>query len=427
MKKVFILGLGISGKAALRYLQEKGDQVTAHDDKNEPLPNIEHVDFNQFDLFVPSPGIAHSHPVYQKALASGIEITSEAELGLKELQEQICIGVTGTNGKTTTVKLIQHLFNQAGLPAKAVGNIGDSLLDYARVKNPKEIVVAELSSYQIETMKSEVLNFGLILNISPNHLDRHASFEEYIQAKCRLEKCLKKEGKLFVHEQVYSQFGHLFHNRPVTYGTSPVADYSTDKRVVKKKGNVVYFLPEDYEKKGMHESENALAAYLIAHALKMSPEQFVKGLRTFSKPAHRIEFVAIVEGISYFNDSKSTNTDATIKALDAMEGPVILIAGGKDKNIAFAPLKSFKGKIRKILAIGSNRDKIHEELKEEFSIEKLVSLEEAVSRAAELAKVGDSVLLSPASSSLDYYRDYAHRGEEYKRFVHHLEERRKNS
>ncbi|HSX12657.1 MAG TPA: UDP-N-acetylmuramoyl-L-alanine--D-glutamate ligase [Rhabdochlamydiaceae bacterium] len=425
MQKVFVLGLGISGKAVVRYFQEKGASIVIHDDKSSPLPNIETIDFNHFDLFVPSPGIPHTHPVYQKALQSKVEIIGEAELGLKELQDQICIGVTGTNGKTTTVKLIEHLLNQSGLSAKSVGNIGESLLDYAKIKNPGTIVVAELSSYQIETMTHPTLDLGLILNISPNHLDRHASYEEYCQAKCQLQRCLKKEGKLIVYESVYAQCPHYFDSKPILYG--PSSDYSTDKIVAKKGKSVVYFLPEDYKKKGMHEAENALAAWLVVESLGVNAPQFVNGLNTFAKPAHRIEFVASVADVFYFNDSKSSNTDATMKAVEVMEGPVILIMGGKDKNIAFAPLRKFKGKIRMILAIGSNKEKIQEELKEEFSIEKLSSLEEAVTRAAELANAGDSVLLSPASSSFDMFRDYVHRGEEYKRFVHHLEERRKNS
>lgn len=423
--KVFVLGLGISGKAVVRHFQEKGAQLAVHDDASSPLPNIEAVDFNQFDLFVPSPGIPHAHPIYQKALQSKVEIIGEAELGLRELQGEICIGVTGTNGKTTTVKLIEHVLNQSGRPAKSVGNIGDSLLDYAKVKKSGTIVVAELSSYQIETMSSQSLDCGLILNISPNHLDRHASYEEYSQAKCRLQRCLKKNGTFIVHESVYTQFPERFHLRPVVYGQS--SDYTTDKVVAKKGKTVVYFLPEDYKKKGLHEAENALAAWLVVEPLGIQATQFIAALKTFAKPAHRIEFVALVDGVSYFNDSKSTNTDATIKALDSMEGPVVLIAGGKDKNIAFDPLKKFKGKVRKILAIGSNKEKIQSALKEEFSIETSTSLEEAVARAAELAVAGDAVLLSPASSSFDMFRDYAHRGEEYKRFVHHLEERRKNS
>ncbi len=419
---VFILGLGVSGKAVLRYFQKQGANITIHDDKTQPIPDVLSFDFKSFDLFVPSPGIARSHPVYQKALEAEIEITGEAELGLRALHDRLCIGVTGSNGKTSTVKLIEHVLNFSGQPAKSLGNIGDSLLDYAQ-KKESGIVIAELSSYQIETMHSKLLDFGLILNISPNHLDRYASYEEYAKAKCHLEKCLKKNGTVFVHHQVAAQFGSYFATLPILYDRH----YFTDKRVVKKGENVVYFLPEDYKKRGMHEAENVLAAWALTEALNVKPEIFAEALKTFSKPAHRIEFVAQIKGVSYFNDSKSTSTDATVKAVEAMEGPVILIVGGKDKNIGFAPLKQFKGKIRKILAIGSNKEKIHEELKEEFSVEKLSSLKEAVCLSSELAQAGDSVLLSPASSSLDEYRDYAHRGEEYKHFVHHLEGRRKNS
>lgn len=424
MKRAFILGLGISGKAALRFLSQKGIQVVVHDD--ELNPSIADVDFKEFDAFVPSPGVPHSHPLYQKALASGIEIVGEAELGLRELKEQKCIGVTGTNGKTTVVKLIEHALNQSGLQAKSLGNVGNSLVEYAQYKEPQDIVIAELSSYQLESMKSQVLDYALILNISPNHLDRHLTFEEYVQAKCTIEKSLKEKGQFYVHEDVSLQFGRYFDRKPITFGTSDAADYYTDKHVVKKGKDNLYFLPENYKKKGMHESENALAAWMILQDF-ISVKQFIDALSTFSKPPHRIEFVATINDVTYFNDSKSTNTDSVIKAINAMEGPVILIAGGKDKNISFKPLNGVKDKVRKILAIGSNKDKIQEELQEEFRIEKLSSLEEAVYRASHIAEAGDYVLLSPGSSSFDMFRDYAHRGEEYKHYVHHLQERRKNS
>lgn len=424
MKRAFILGLGVSGKAALRFLSQKGVQVVVHDDQLNP--SFADVDFKEFDAFIPSPGIPLSHPLYQKALASGIEIIGEAELGLRELKEHRCIGVTGTNGKTTVVTLIEHVLNCSGHKAKSLGNVGNSLVEYAQNKEFQDIVIAELSSFQIESMKSQVLDWALILNISPNHLDRHLTFEEYVHAKCRIEHCMKTKGKLYVHEDVWLKFSQYFDRKPMTFGISAAADYSTDKIVIKKGETSVCFLPENYKKKGMHESENVLAAWLILQDF-VSVKQFIDALGTFSKPPHRIEFVATINGITYFNDSKSTNTDSVIKAINAMEGPVILIAGGKDKNISFKPLNAVKDKVRKILAIGSNKEKIHDELQEEFTIEKLASLEEAVQRASQVAVAGDHVLLSPGSSSFDMFSNYAHRGEEYKHYVHHLEERRKNS
>lgn len=425
MKRVFVLGLGMSGKAVVRTLSAQGALVAAYDDQSNPFKG--EINFHEFDLFVPSPGIPLSHPLYQKAVEAGIQIMGEAELGLNEIKNQICIGITGTNGKTTVVKLVEHLLCQNGLPAIALGNIGIPLLDYATsLHNPQEIVVAELSSYQIESMKSRVLDLALILNISPNHLDRHLSMEEYVRAKCRLEICLKEHGRLFVHEDVWKNYSSFFTRKPITFGTSESADYWTDKSVVKKGKKVVYFLPEDYKMKGMHESENALAAFLIAEALDIKREQFVDALKTFFKPPHRIEFVKEINHVFYYNDSKSTNTDSMLKAIYAMQGPVVLIAGGKDKNISFKPLIKVKDKVKKILAVGSNKDKFEEELQGDFSVEKLNTLEEAVERASCIAKAGDYVLLSPGSSSFDMFKDYADRGEKYREYVHHIEER-KNS
>lgn len=424
MKRAFILGLGVSGMAALRYLSQKGVQVVAHDDKLSPVTG--NIDFSKFDFFVPSPGISRLHPLYKQALASGIEIIGEAELGLRELKDQRCIGVTGTNGKTTVVKLIEHVLLHSGLKAKSLGNVGNSLVEYVPHRDPQDFVIAELSSYQIESMNSRVLDHALILNITPNHLDRHVDMEDYVSSKCRIGHCLKEQGTLYVYEDVWHHFGHHFDKKPFTFGTSSTASYSTDKHVARKGKHSVYFLPDDYQKKGIHESENVLAAWVVLQDY-VTVKQFTDALSTFSKPPHRIEFVATINHVTYFNDSKSTNTDSVIKAIHAMEGPVILIAGGKDKNISFKPLIGLKDKVKKILAIGSNQEKIQDELQEDFTIEKHSSLEEAVVRAFQIATAGDVVLLSPGSSSLDMYRDYAHRGEEFKQYVHHLQERRKNS
>ncbi|MBI2743680.1 MAG: UDP-N-acetylmuramoyl-L-alanine--D-glutamate ligase [Chlamydiales bacterium] len=441
MKKALILGLGVSGRSAAEFLLKKGYAVTAVEksaDLLESNPEIKQLIKNgltshkesavfekfDFDLLVPSPGVPQKHPLYARAIEEGIEVVGEAELAFRHMKQR-AVAITGTNGKTTVTLLVEHILNKSGRKARALGNVGEPLTRYFLNPDPDEIVVAELSSYQLETMNSQVFDAAALLNITPDHLDRYPDMVSYAKAKCSIEKNLKPRSPLFVHEQVLPEFGSLFESRAfLTFGSNPTSHFWTDKEKVYQGEKVEYLLPLVYRGRGSHESENALAAWLLVREFGVTGEQFIQALNSFSKPSHRIEFVAKIEEVSYFDDSKGTNLDAVIRAVEAVPDPVILIAGGVDKGASYTPwIQAFQGKVKRIVAMGQAAQKIRSELGEAIQVEIVTSMEEAVCFAEQRAEKGGSVLLSPGCASFDMFRDYAHRGEEFKRCVNELEER----
>lgn len=437
--RILILGLGISGRAAAELLLSRGDAVTGVDKSTELLsshPDIQRLkerglvaihdsamlNVREFDLFVPSPGVSPLHPLYAKAEKEGVKIIGEAALALAGMK-QPALGITGSNGKTTVTLLVTHVLNQSGKKAKALGNVGEPLSTYFVHPDLEEIIVTELSSFQLETMGERVFSGGMILNITPNHLDRYSSMEAYAQAKCRLQWCIKRGAPLFVHEHALREFGSFLDRKNLfTFGMNPTCDFWTDKcKIYAKSEPVEYLLPARYRELSEHESENALAAWLLVRLMGVPFDRFVQALESFCKPPHRIEFVKKIGGVSYFDDSKGTSLDATMKAVQAMRGPVILIAGGVDKGASYTPwVPLFQGRVKKILVLGQAAPKMVRELGGAFLVEMVDSLGEAVATAHHEATQGDCVLLSPGCSSYDMFRDYAHRGEEFKRCVNEL-------
>lgn len=418
--KTLVIGLGKSGQAAYELLFREGDEVVGVDDnaalleklalegkKVEQDPAVE-----QFDRVILSPGIPPANKFYAKAKSLGIEIVGEAELALSRLK-QPCAAITGTNGKTTVTLLCEHVLKASGQKARALGNVGTPLTSYLLEQDPEEILVIELSSFQLETMQSAVFDVGVILNITPDHLDRYTSMEEYALAKCRLQDLIKPTGSFWVHESIPREFNGVLKSHYETYGWDG-----------KSGEKIATILPSRYSNLGYHEKENVLAAWLICKKFGVDPETFRAAVETFQKPAHRIEFVTSIDGVDYFDDSKGTNIDATMKAVDAMTGKVVLIAGGVDKGSSYEPWKKvFAGKVKKVIALGEAAAKIARELQPEFEVEIVPTLQAAVQQAKRQAGAGEVVLLSPGCSSYDMFRDYAHRGDEFKKFV--LEERKR--
>lgn len=404
MGKTLVIGLGLSGQSAAEFLLRKGCGVIGVDSNPnlkgkgfEVFHDSSPIDMSDIEQVIISPGVSPEHPLYCEALRKGIEVIGEAELAFRHMQ-QPCVGITGTNGKTTVTLLAEHVFRYSGKKARALGNVGSPLSAYMLDPDPEEIIIAELSSYQLETMQTPVFDAGVILNITPDHLDRYPSMEEYAKAKCRIQNCMKKQASLYVYEKIPLEFGPLLNTPYRTFGGE-----------------------------GNHDSENAQAVWLLCKEFGISVQQFSAALETFKKPPHRIELVKIIDEITYIDDSKGTNIDAAIRAVESCRGPVILIAGGVDKGASYLPWKqAFKGKVKKIIAIGQAAGKIAHELKDAFAIETAESLEQAVTHADLHAQRGDTVLLSPGCSSFDMFRDYAHRGEEFKRLVNLIEERRRN-
>lgn len=398
--KILVIGYGVSGRAAAALLKARGFEVVAVDRKageiKADIPVF--LDTGDFSLdgiaqVILSPGVLPSHPLVVKAREQGIEVIGEIELAFRSIQNR-CIGVTGSNGKTTTTLLIAHV-----LGARAVGNVGAALTEAVLQAGPEEILVIELSSFQLETLQSRKLDAAVCLNVTPNHLDRHPTMRDYAKAKARIGDCLKEGGKLFISPQVWENFSDLF----------------CQKGVEILQENVAAISPVEYIQLG---KQNVEAAFAICTLMGASQEQFAEALKTFRKPPHRIEWVGEWGGVEYFNDSKATNIDAVMHAMSLMQKPVLLLAGGVHKGASYRPwLESFRGKVRKIFAYGQAASKMKEELASSFPVEVVETLAQAVALARGEAKRNETVLLSPGCSSYDQFQSFEHRGDEFKRLV----------
>ena len=287
----------------------------------------------------------------------------------------------------------------------------------------QDIIVLELSSYQIETLYQVCLDSAIVLNITPDHLDRYKTMESYAQAKCEIERCVKPEGHLYLEEKTWQEYGYfLKKKKPRLYGYEQTSFIYTDLLAVYRAGEKVFELPSSLKNKKSHDLENLLAAYALCADKGVTASAFLEAWRSFKKPAHRIEFVLEFQGVRYYDDSKGTNIDAVIRAVQSLEGSIILIAGGVDKGSAYTPwLQEFRNKVKSICAIGQAAAKIRDQLASHLPVTIFNSLDEAVQQATRLAQRGDIVLLSPGCSSFDMFKDYAHRGEEFQRIVRGLE------
>jgi len=392
---ILVLGLGVSGRAVATLLLREGHTVVGVDKDPQIVAqsgfeaHLEGVllDLDRFDQVVVSPGISPETLLYSLAKRRGIPLIGEAAFALQRLSQK-CLGITGTNGKTTVTLLTEHLLKACGKRARSVGNVGYPLSAYLLEADPEEILVVELSSYQLETMEGALLDAAVILNITPDHLDRYASMQAYGEAKWQIARCLKPGAPLYVQEGA------------LQFGTFPLASI---------------FREENYA------LENRRAAELLLSACDLGEEDLAPHFATFQRPSHRIEYVLEKNGIHFYDDSKGTNVDAVVQAVKSMERPVILIAGGVDKGASYAPWADFfPGKVKKIVLIGEAAEKIYRELEKIVTVEIVHSLDIAVHRAYAMAESGDSILLSPGCSSFDQFRDYVHRGEVFQSLVRNL-------
>ena len=364
-----VVGMGISGKAADALLKKKGKRTLCVD-REPPC-----IDWEEVEQVVVSPGVPLTNEVVKEAERRGVEVIGEVELGFRYLKNR-AVGVTGTNGKTTTVRLIEHIFVNAGRKAVTVGNIGNSLCSYAMDPKEEEWLIVELSSFQLETMKSQCLDAAIFLNLTPDHFERYGTMEQYGKAKARIEQCLKERAKFWVSNQI---------------------------KVGLK--NPIYF-----------EGQNGQAARFVCRDLGIAEEEIERAIKTFQKPAHRIEWVGEWEGVQFYNDSKATNVESVRYAVERCSSPIILLAGGLDKGAPYSPwIQQFQGKVKKVIAFGQAAKKIKTELENAISVQCVEGLKEAICAAVQNAKKGDTVLLSPGGSSYDQFQNYEHRGNEFKR------------
>ena len=441
-KNVLVCGIAKSGISAAIMLKKLGANVTIQDLKNEE--NIEQIDFlrknniklyigknpdnnliDSMDLMIISPGLPTDLDFVQYALKK-IPVISEIELSYLVCKAPI-IAITGTNGKTTTTSLIGHILKDYKKTYIA-GNIGIPFSAYALDIEKDSIVTLELSSFQLETIKSFKPIIAAVLNITEDHLNRHKTMENYIEAK---EKIFKNQDK---NNFLILNYDDLECRKMESKAKSKVIYFSTKEQIKNGaylKDNYIYindypFINIDSIKiLGEHNMQNVMVSILMCLCYNVPIDIIIKGLKTFKAVEHRIEYVATKKGVDYYNDSKGTNTDATIKAIKAMKKPTYLIVGGYEKNANFLPMiREFKNKVKEAIIIGQVRDRMSKDCEKlNFYNYKIKdSFLEAIDYCYQNAKSGECVLLSPACASFDMFKDYEERGNIFKQYVKDLKE-----
>jgi UDP-N-acetylmuramoylalanine--D-glutamate ligase len=421
-QRVLVVGAGKSGLAAARYLQARGAEVVISDSKTGQAE----TDSDGFDLIIQSPGVPLELPIFERARARGARIFGELELAAEELQGHI-IGVTGANGKTTTTALIGHIFQHAGRATLVGGNIGIPVTDLVPQSTPDTTVVLELSSFQLETVEKFQAEIALVLNITPDHLDRHHTIGRYIDAKARLVENQTASGYTILNaaEPNARALASRTKAKVIWFNLA-----TPDASGVASANHQIWLgetalMPEDeIPLPGRHNVENVMAAAAAAWLSGIEPSQITEAIKSFPGVEHRIEFVRELNGVRYYNDSKATNVDAAEKAIDAFPGGLWIILGGKDKYSDYRPLAPrLAQKANGILLIGAAAPIIRQHLSEVSSSLPLTdcdTLEVAIRTARRLAAPGDIVLLSPACASFDQYQSYEHRGRSFKDLVRSL-------
>ena len=444
-KTTAVVGLAKSGVAAARLLRRLGARVLASD--SSPIESLAgearileregcalwtggHPDaaFAGAELVVVSPGVPLELPALGAPRARGVPIIGELELAWR-VMEADTIAITGTNGKTTTTALVGELLRTQVRPVLVGGNIGTPLAEHALEFPGDGIVIAETSSFQLDTVDRFRPRVGVILNVTPDHLDRHGTFERYVDAKARM---FANQGPtdcavLNADDPVTAGLAGRTRGRVIWFSRLTTLTHGVfiyDGWIVAKlNGSTERICPVgEITLRGRHNVENVLAATACALWTGMTPSAIRRGIAAFRGVAHRIERVHDDRGIVYYNDSKGTNVDSTIKALESFTEPVVLIAGGKGKGQNFAPLaEAARGRVRRAILIGQDRAQIQAALAAVgIASEDADSMEDAVRRARDAARVGDVVLLSPACASFDMFRNYEHRGDVFKAVVRAL-------
>lgn len=446
-KNVLILGLAVSGVSTAKALDKLGSRITVTDMKSkeelkEQLKGLKDIDINyilgsndvdlgNIDLIVKSPGIPVDVPIIKAALEKEIEVITDIELAYRITNNKF-IAITGTNGKTTTTALTGELLKNTGVNCHVTGNIGVGILWEAVNSGEEDIFVIEASSFQLESTKNFKPQVSVITNITPDHLNWHKTFDNYVEAK----------KKVFINQQkgeytimnyddlLLREIGKDIESNLIFFSASNKLDkgvYVDDCQIIINDGLKTKRIMDCREIKipGKHNLENALALVSIGWALDIDTEVIAKTLKEFEGVEHRIEYVDSISGISFYNDSKGTNPDASIKAIEALKAPIILIAGGMDKGTGFEDfIESFNNKVKALILLGETKEKIKDTaISKGFSNIYIVdNIEGAVNKSFELAVPGDNILLSPACASWDMFKSYEERGKIFKQAVKNLRE-----
>lgn len=446
-KKILVFGSGISGIGATRLLVQQGADVILYDGKEtlDPeellqkigkdskveiiLGELKDEVIGSLDIVVMSPGVPTDLPIINKIRSHGVRIWGEIELAYR-VGEGDVLAITGTNGKTTTTALLGEIMKNWKDSVYVVGNIGTPYTSIASQTTSDTVIVAEISSFQLETVEEFCPTVSAILNITPDHLDRHHTMQAYIEAKETISKNQTSEDVCVLNyeDEETRKFGEKT-EASVLYFSS---QRKLDRGVYLKDGVITYSENgkcvdichvNELKLLGVHNYENVMAAVGMALAYNVPVEIVQKSVKNFSGVEHRIEYVCEKKGVVYYNDSKGTNPDAAIKGISAMNRPTYLIGGGYDKAASYEKwIKSFDGKVRKLVLIGQTKEKIAETAKLcGFNDIMLAdSLDEAVSICSSLATSGEAVLLSPACASWGMFKNYEERGDEFKKLVNAL-------
>jgi UDP-N-acetylmuramoylalanine--D-glutamate ligase len=439
-KRVLVVGLGKSGVASALFLKAHGARVTVSDTKSGDelrneipilLDNGITVEtgghgertFRGQDLIVVSPGVPVDAPPLVQARALGESVIGEIELAAQFLPGPI-VAITGSNGKTTTTTLAGEIMTAGGLPALVGGNIGTPAISLAERAKPETVIVLEVSSFQLETIQTFRPKVAVVLNVTPDHLDRHRTLEAYVDAK----------GRIFENQQG-SDFAVLNADDPTCLEMAArtraqVFWFSRQKEVQQgawvRDGNIVFrdgsgqrevMQVSEMPLKGAHNLENVLAAVCAGALMGCAADKIRQAVRDFKAVEHRLEFVATIRGVDYYNDSKATNVDATIKALESFPVNIHLILGGKDKGSDYTLLNDLlRQRVKRVYTIGAAAAKIESQIKN-VEVVHADTLENAIRKASSAAQSGDVVLLAPACASFDQFKSYEHRGRVFKEIV----------
>jgi UDP-N-acetylmuramoylalanine--D-glutamate ligase len=446
-KRVLVVGLGKSGIAAAKFLRDKGARVTVSDTRTATelegeIPalldagiDVETgghglLTFRRQDLIVVSPGVPYDTPELTQSRGMGMPVLGELELASRFLQGQIA-AVTGSNGKTTTTSLIGEIFAHSGRDTLVGGNIGLPAIELIGRSSVGTMSVLEVSSFQLETVEEFAPHIAVVLNITPDHLDRHGNFDNYAEVKARITAkqshsdflVLNAEDKptQMIAGKTSAQVFWFSPRRPIKQGAFVHGE--SVLFVTREGGPTEPVMPvAEIGLKGQHNLENVLAAVCATRLGGVPPETIREAVRSFKAVEHRLEFVAEVNGVAYYNDSKATNVDATLKALEAFPGGVHLILGGKDKQSDYSELAELiRERVKTVATIGSAAEKIERQLAGVTKIVSAGTLDAAVRTASENAIAGDVVLLAPACSSFDQFDNFEHRGRAFKKIVSELQ------
>ena len=437
---VAVVGMAKSGFAASALLREKGAKVRALDAKLTPelleesrrtgieVRQQDAREFEGVDLVVVSPGVPADLDILEAVRARGIPVIGELELAGYWLQGPV-IGITGSNGKTTTTALTGHILAQSGIPAQVGGNIGRPPTDMVATSRAGQWNVLELSSFQLETTDQFHAHVGVALNVTPNHIDRHHTFENYVAAKARIFR-----------QQAPGDFAILNADDPITAGYArlttagaiwfsltdrPERGFWLERDIIRSHDGALMPAPE-VPLRGRHNIQNVMAAAAAACVTGASLRDIAAAVRSFPGVPHRLQKIAEIRGVAYYNDSKATSVDAALKAVDTFDSGLWIILGGKDKGAPYSPLIApLRKKAYAALLIGAAAPKIAAEFRGLVPVVECGTLEAAVRHAREHARDGDTVLLAPACASFDQFRSFEHRGEVFTELVNRLAEEEK--